>query len=881
MSPNGRSDSAQNEARVERVTEQNNQFLTFYRQAFGDDSLVPFAFQQELADRPVMNSIIPVPTGSGKTAAALLGWLWQLQHNPKTTPRRLVYCLPMRTLVEQTHREVQRWLANLFNAGSLQGNLARLVRGGAERSFGGCTTAAEGNPSNPGHCFAVYRLMGGEVEEDWEWSPELPSILIGTADMLLSRALNRGYAMSRYRWPVHFALLNNDCLWVIDEVQLFGSGLSTTTQLQALRETWSTYGPTATWWMSATIDTKALETVDARSMIGRSQMLTLGVNDLDSPLGQRYRAAKPVEELSALNAKTILKHHRPGTLTLVVVNTVRRAQEIYSALKAEQTSASKRGRKPASHPSLVLFHSRFRQPERRRHHAELERAAQHPGEYGTIVVATQVVEAGLDISAVTLITQLAPWASLVQRFGRCNRRGEFDASARILWAEVKGKDAAAPYEEKELALARGLLRKIPDANASPQALGEITRTEEAELHRKPLRVIRKHDLLSLFSTDPDLAGGFTDVSRFVRDVEREADVYVYWRGFANNTPGEQARAQRDELCAVPVWQLQEMLRNSRHAAWEWNGERDGWERRWAAEIRPGMMLLLPLAAGGYDSDLGWTGDANRIPALVAKQSVKTTPDSQDNDEGSERGWVALPAHLNHVHATCKALLLDCGLLPDELRCEVERAARWHDVGKAVDRWQKQIAAPNGGGPWAKFPKQCKQPKSAPHFRHEAASALAAWSKWLQGNHEWTALAVYLVAAHHGKVRTVLRSRSGTKQTPNHGVDGNDIFGVREDDTLKLAGYIDEPLKFDLSPRFVSAGGILDESGGSFVLTAPAWVEVVADLLGSEPLGHVLDEREPQNPGPFRLAMLEALLRAADAQASKQEEQEKRSLCKND
>ena len=41
--------------------------------------------------------------------------------------------------------------------------------------------------------------------------PKRPAILIGTQDMLLSRALNRGYGMSRYRWPMHFGLLNNDC----------------------------------------------------------------------------------------------------------------------------------------------------------------------------------------------------------------------------------------------------------------------------------------------------------------------------------------------------------------------------------------------------------------------------------------------------------------------------------------------------------------------------------------------------------------------------------------------------------------------------------------------------------------------------------------------
>ena len=62
--------------------------------------------------------------------------------------------------------------------------------------------------------------MGGEEKTDWDIYPEREAILIGTQDMLLSRALNRGYGMSRYRWPMHFGLLNNDALWVMDETQL-------------------------------------------------------------------------------------------------------------------------------------------------------------------------------------------------------------------------------------------------------------------------------------------------------------------------------------------------------------------------------------------------------------------------------------------------------------------------------------------------------------------------------------------------------------------------------------------------------------------------------------------------------------------------------------
>ena len=74
--------------------------------------------------------------------------------------------------------------------------------------------------------------MGGAATGQWHLYPECDSILIGTQDMLLSRAMNRGYASPRARWPMEFGLLNQDALWVMDEVQLMDVGLATSGQLQ-------------------------------------------------------------------------------------------------------------------------------------------------------------------------------------------------------------------------------------------------------------------------------------------------------------------------------------------------------------------------------------------------------------------------------------------------------------------------------------------------------------------------------------------------------------------------------------------------------------------------------------------------------------------------
>src|SRR5258708_5989491 len=87
----------------------------FFMKATGKKEL-PFPYQRRLATEEPFPQLVQAPTGSGKTAAVILGWLWRRRSGSKSaasTPRRLAYCLPMRVLVEQTFEEASRWLANL------------------------------------------------------------------------------------------------------------------------------------------------------------------------------------------------------------------------------------------------------------------------------------------------------------------------------------------------------------------------------------------------------------------------------------------------------------------------------------------------------------------------------------------------------------------------------------------------------------------------------------------------------------------------------------------------------------------------------------------------------------------------------------------------
>src|ERR1035438_7199505 len=191
----------------------------------------PFRFQERFHSEPGRRIILKAPTGLGKTDTVLVAWLHRRAMEPESTPRRLLWCLPGRALTEQVARSAEECVERLVSAGLI----ARMP---------------------------VYRLLGGSEDNNVTVRPDEAAIMVGTQDILLSRALNRGYARKPFRWPIDFALLNNDCLWVMDEVQLLGDGLATSTQLAAFREKVGVFGAAPSCWISATVDPAWMETVD-------------------------------------------------------------------------------------------------------------------------------------------------------------------------------------------------------------------------------------------------------------------------------------------------------------------------------------------------------------------------------------------------------------------------------------------------------------------------------------------------------------------------------------------------------------------------------------------------------------------------------------------
>jgi CRISPR-associated endonuclease/helicase Cas3 len=791
-----------------------------YERFFGESTGLerPYPYQVRLAMEP-WPDVLNVPTGLGKTSAVTLAWIWKRGWRKggrragvdSDTPRRLVWCLPMRVLVDQTATALRGWLNSLEILGE----------------------PGEGKIS-------IHLLMGGEPDlHTWAEYPEEDAVLVGTQDMLLSRALMRGYGMSRYLWPVHFALLHNDTLWVFDEVQLMGAGLATSAQLEAFRRRYPGAKKSRSLWISATLNRDWLSTVDFREERDRLKSLTIGAADRQLATS-RLRAVKRLTRapftvprktendktggyLDTL-CKAVLEHHRSNAQTLVILNRVNRAQELFRRLQERR-------------PTRVdlLLHARFRPAER----ARLVQRLHKETVSGRIVVATQAVEAGVDLSARTLITELAPWTALVQRFGRCNRYGEYnDEGADILWIDFDGESDPQPYTGDELRRAREQLSGLEQA--CPEDLSSSV--DEPFLITA---VLRKRDLWELFNTDPDLSGFDVDVSDYVRD-SGVPHLRVFWRDFEDD-PNEppQGQPERAELCPVSLSQLKALReRNKDVGLWIWDALAGRWKKLTREEPMPGMTLLLRAADGGYHSEIGFDASCREAVPLCSSPSPLSVSESYNEDWRSrETRPVFLVDHLHNVADQARKL---CQAMDEEVShaAAVVSAARWHDLGKAHEVFDKTMhACPEApSGFLAKSP--CTGRHERPFFRHELASMLG-WLTLHEGEPDADLIA-YLIAAHHGKVRMSLRALPDERPAP----DGRRFArGIWEGDKLPALTCDGENnggtvLALDLMEVGRSAMG-------------RSWIERTQNLLASH--------------GPFKLAWLETLVRIADWRASRREQ----------
>ncbi len=124
---------------------------------------------------------------------------------------------------------------------------------------------------------------------------------------------------------------------------------------------------------------------------------------------------KDWNESQNIISKAVVKNEK----VLIVANRVKKAQDWYSELKETYPGIP-----------ILLLHSRFKRGDRNKKEKELLGIDDkgnplnifNTSDKACIVVSTQVVEVSIDISFDLMITETAPLDSMIQRFGRVNRK---------------------------------------------------------------------------------------------------------------------------------------------------------------------------------------------------------------------------------------------------------------------------------------------------------------------------------------------------------------------------------------------------------------------------------------------------------------------------
>jgi CRISPR-associated endonuclease/helicase Cas3 len=157
----------------------------------------PFPWQIELFEEWFVKGKFPqscnLPTGLGKTSVITI-WLIALMRHPDKMPRRLVYVVNRRTVVDQTTNEVERIRENLLKLEDRPEHVRQLS----------------------------ISTLRGQFADNHEWSadPSLPAVICGTVDMIGSRLLFTGYGLGFKTKPLHAGFLGQDVLLVHDEAHL-------------------------------------------------------------------------------------------------------------------------------------------------------------------------------------------------------------------------------------------------------------------------------------------------------------------------------------------------------------------------------------------------------------------------------------------------------------------------------------------------------------------------------------------------------------------------------------------------------------------------------------------------------------------------------------
>ena len=467
-----------------------------------------------------------IPTGLGKTSVIPI-WLIALSQQAAagriTLPRRLVYIINRRTVVDQATTVVEQMRERLLCPAGTDWSTHETVL----RSIASSMQLMTFGPP----LIAVSTLRGEFADnEEWKQDPSRAAVIVGTIDMIGSKLLFNGYGDGQYHRVHHAGLLGQDALLVHDEAHLAPAFSDLLMGVAKEQRKDCELRPIHVMELSAT----------PRSSGDDHNTIRLDIKDeSDGIVMERLDATKTVHLHGCANRRNLpqtmadlaLRHDDLQAKVLLYVRTPRDAQTLGRSLS----------KKLKSDERIALLTGTMRGYER-------DKLAQENPAYqkfldqeeeclakSVYLISTSAGEVGIDIDADHLICDVTTLDSMIQRLGRVNRRGGTGRVAQVdvVWTEEDENTKKDRSVAKTLEILR---RWIQDqehwgdtVNASPRNIGKL------------MRKLDSQDLETSFSPKPVIpplsdilldAWSLTSVNR----MPGRPEVAAYLHGLTNDPP---------------------------------------------------------------------------------------------------------------------------------------------------------------------------------------------------------------------------------------------------------------------------------------------------------------------------------------------------------
>lgn len=611
------------------------------------------------------NVILQAPTGSGKTKAALFPYLLAREEG-LDFPRKLIYCVPMRVLARSFWDELKR---------------------------------------DEKHSNLDVRLQTGEQQDDRRLEGE---IIFATVDQILSSFLNIPYSLSMRQGNMNAGAVISSYL-VFDEFHLLDPGSTLPTTLEMLR---MLKGITPFVLMTATFSKEMLNRL---ASLLDAEVVTVSDEELQGIPTQRNKDRRFYRVDAPLTAEAVLKHHR--SRSIAICNTVERAQKLFEELSAQADPDIQ----------IVLLHSRYLREDRLRKEDEIRnqfgKAQKKDG--SVILVATQVIEVGLDITCEVMHTEVAPASSILQRAGRCARFMDERGEVYVYQVPVdeNGKLNYAPYLGEQETLSRETWKALPSfvgENMDFTAEQRLINLVHGEADKKMLNILEQieysHRKQMEDAIDRQDVGRARQLIRNVDSVTVlvhpdpiEIEDPYELEGFSMFIGTLQGKLREWEDAGLPNESIPWTLMYPRENHDEYTSRYEWLQVGSSQELGSSPIYVVNPMLARYDASVGFRfAPGGELRSILQKRHE--TWKSKERWTGHERESYEehIRKMLNVYHGklegemaySAKRLEKQMGLPEGSLMRAVRLAIALHDVGKMnkqwqiwAHEWQKRIGAP--------------------------------------------------------------------------------------------------------------------------------------------------------------------------------------------